>query len=68
MSSLFYLAMKIALKRKIALCVIILNIKRKKKPSVWVREWILKREDVGAYNQLLPECNIENPAQFSNFL
>lgn len=55
-------------KRKIAACVIILMSKKKKKRSVWVREWILRREKYGVYNQLMSELSIEDPAQFSNFL
>ncbi|KAI4455363.1 hypothetical protein MML48_9g00004746 [Holotrichia oblita] len=44
------------------------NVRKEKKRSVWVREWILRREEFGAYNQLMSELSIEDPAQFSNFL
>ncbi|XP_055630744.1 uncharacterized protein LOC129771282 [Toxorhynchites rutilus septentrionalis] len=56
-------------KRKIAACVIILKmLERKKTRSVWIRDWILKRERYGACSQLMSELYIEDPAQFSNFL
>lgn len=42
--------------------------KKKKKRSVWVREWILRRESDGAYNRLMSELIIEDPMQFYNFM
>jgi len=57
-------------KRKCAAIVVIMNgLKIKKnKRSVWVREWILRREEHGAYSQLMRELSVEDPSQFSNFL
>lgn len=54
-------------KRKIAASVIILEMlqRKKKKRSVWVRDWILRRENLGAYSQLMSELSIEDPSQFS---
>lgn len=60
--------MKVA-KRKIAASLIILKMaKQENKRSVWVREWILRREEVGSYSQLMSEPIIGGPGQFSNFL
>ncbi|KAJ8929607.1 hypothetical protein NQ314_017714 [Rhamnusium bicolor] len=42
--------------------------RKKKKRSVWVREWILKLESDGAYNRLMSELIIEDPMQFYNFM
>lgn len=35
---------------------------------MWVRDWILRREEQGAYTQLMRELSAEDPAQFSIFL
>lgn len=57
-------------KKKVAACVIILTKlkKEKKKRTVWVREWILRREELGAYSHLMRERSVEDPVQFSNFV
>ena len=40
----------------------------KRKHSCWVREWILKREEYGAYHALMNELKISDPSQLRNFL
>ena len=40
----------------------------KRKHSCWVREWILKREEYGAYHALKNELKISDPCQLRNFL
>ena len=40
----------------------------KRKHSCWVREWILKREEYGAYHALMNELKITDPSQMRNFL
>ncbi len=40
----------------------------KRKHSCWVREWILKREEYGAYHALMNELKISDPCQLRNFL
>ena len=42
--------------------------KKRKKRSVWVRKWFVKRESDGAYNRLMSELSIEDPMQFVNFM
>lgn len=41
---------------------------KKRNRSCWVREWILRRENYGAYNNLLNELRIEDAQQFRNFI
>lgn len=63
-------------KRIAALCLLLLQDEKvdvpvkkpRKKRSVWVEKWILRRCQFGAYHQLLKELKIENPVQFSNFV
>jgi len=35
---------------------------------VWVREWLLRREEFGVYHQLMKELELEDVAAFKNFL
>ncbi|XP_046548032.1 protein ANTAGONIST OF LIKE HETEROCHROMATIN PROTEIN 1-like [Haliotis rubra] len=45
------------------------SLKKKRKPkSVWVRNWILRRNTAGAYNSLLRELEQEDPRSLKNFL
>nr|CAI5817221.1 unnamed protein product [Callosobruchus analis] len=41
---------------------------RKKKNRVWVREWIKKRDQLGALNNLVTELRDQDDMHFENFL
>ncbi|XP_035432552.2 uncharacterized protein LOC118264220 [Spodoptera frugiperda] len=43
-------------------------MRRRKKRSVWVKDWIKRRAQLGAYNQLLSELKNEDPECYKNFL
>ena len=34
----------------------------------WVREWLLRRQELGQYHRLMPELRAEDPTSFVNFL
>lgn len=51
----------------VAICVSI-KMRRRKKRSVWVKDWIKRRAQLGAYNQLLSELKNEDPECYKNFL
>nr|CAI5830289.1 unnamed protein product [Callosobruchus analis] len=42
--------------------------RRKKKNRVWVREWIKKRDQLGALNNLVTELRDQDDMHFENFL
>ncbi|KAF2896396.1 hypothetical protein ILUMI_09779 [Ignelater luminosus] len=44
------------------------NKRKKKNRGGWVREWVLRRENYGTYNNLLNELRIEDAQQFKNFI
>ncbi|KAJ8942305.1 hypothetical protein NQ314_010101 [Rhamnusium bicolor] len=52
----------------LVLCESYNNGKKKRNRTCWVREWILRREKYGAYNNLLKELKIEDAQQFKNFI
>lgn len=60
--------------RKVAAALIVmLHVKkerkrRKRRRSCWVREWIKRRNELGACNTLLHELIMEDAPQFRNFL
>nr|CAH7742552.1 unnamed protein product [Callosobruchus chinensis] len=41
--------------------------RRTKKNRLWVRDWIKKREQLGALNSLVTECD-QDEMHFENFL
>lgn len=41
---------------------------KKRKRSVWVRKWIERRRDLGAFATLVNELQIEDSQQFRNFI
>ena len=45
-------------------------LRRKKisERSIWCREWLLRRDDLGAYDTLLSELREEDKKSFINFL
>ncbi|CAH1987622.1 unnamed protein product [Acanthoscelides obtectus] len=51
-----------------AIVTICVSIKMRKKRSIWVKDWIKRRAQLGAYNQLLTELKNEDPECFKNFL
>lgn len=50
-----------------AYIVIHLLQQKKKKRKMWVRNWILRRCDLGIYETLLSELKSEDPCQLDNF-
>lgn len=61
-------------KNRIAAAVIVLanlkqrRAKRKPKRKIWVRDWIAKRNEQGAYNQLMTDLRIGDPDFYKKFL
>ena len=47
-----------------------LYIRRQEKGerNIWCREWLLRREDLGAYDTLVTELKDEDPKSFINFI
>lgn len=41
--------------------------KQKKKRKVWVKEWIKRRDELGAYKRLMVELRNEDQAFYKNF-
>lgn len=50
-----------------AALLIMKKMKKKRVRKVWVREWILRRSQYGAFNNMLQELRIENMDSFQNF-
>jgi hypothetical protein len=44
------------------------NNKKKRNRTCWVKEWILRRDQYGAYTNLLNELRMEDPGQLKNFI
>lgn len=44
------------------------TIPRRRKRSVWVRDWVLRRQQDGCYAKLLRELELEVPSLYKNFL
>ncbi|GFG34723.1 hypothetical protein Cfor_02982 [Coptotermes formosanus] len=44
-----------------------INKRRKVKRKCWVKDWIKKRYQLGAYTQLIMELQLEDAQQFRNF-
>ncbi|XP_015905945.1 uncharacterized protein [Parasteatoda tepidariorum] len=42
--------------------------KKEKKRSKWSREWLLRRNKMGAYHSLMAELKLEDPGAFRNFV
>ena len=42
--------------------------RRRFKPREWVQQWILKREQLGAYHGLLQELQVRDESRYRNFL
>ena len=42
--------------------------RRRRKPREWVRQWVLKREELGAYHGLLQELPVCDKSSYRNFL
>lgn len=52
-----------------ATCILLEEEKQKNaERSVWVHDWVEKRESEGCYAKLLPELRANNPNLFKNFL
>nr|CAI5824196.1 unnamed protein product [Callosobruchus analis] len=43
-------------------------LKKKKKKRIWVRDWIRRRNELGASSRLLRELAVEDPSSYMNFL
>ena len=68
-------------KRKVAVSLLIISriksfirkkeIKKKNakvKKTVWVKSWLEKRQQKGAYNNIMSELRFEDPSQFRRYL
>jgi len=44
-----------------------INKKRKIKRKCWVKKWVRRRDQQGAYTQLISELQLEDAQQFRNF-
>jgi len=42
--------------------------KKSKKKKIWVKDWIKRRNNLGASNTLLKELAVEDPRNYFNFL
>lgn len=42
--------------------------RRRRKQTVWTREWIRNRQKFGAYHQLLQELRLSDVSSYRNFL
>ena len=52
-----------------AACLVLILLKQKKKKrSIWTREWILRREELGVHQSLLSELRLQDIRQLDNFL
>ena len=51
-----------------ALWYLFLRKKNTPQRTVWTRDWLLRRDDLGAYNTLLTELREEDQKSFLNFL
>lgn len=57
-------------KREIAAALLILCMSKKnelKKKKKWVRSWVQRRNNLGAYHTLTRELELEDAQQFRNF-
>ena len=43
-------------------------IRRKSRRKIWAREWLLKRNERGAYNGILNELRLTDKEDFRNYL
>ena len=64
-------------KRKALAILVIVHLKKAQKGeqfakhckrSVWVKKWILQREEKGAYHNLLQELRLQDQDSYRNFL
>ena len=44
-----------------------INKRRKVKRKCWVKDWVKRRYQLGAYTQLISELHLEDAQQFRNF-
>jgi len=44
-----------------------INKRRKIKRKCWVKKWVRRRDQQGAYKQLISELQLEDAQQFRNF-
>ena len=51
-----------------ALWFLYLRRKERAQRSIWCREWLLRRDDLGAYETLIKELREEDKKSFINFL
>lgn len=50
-----------------AIIIVLLCDKKRRQRKFWVRNWLLRRNALGAYSQLVSELKIEDPIQLRNF-
>ena len=44
------------------------NVRRKRKRKIWTKPWLLKRNELGFYNNLLAEFRLEDEDWYKNYL
>ena len=42
--------------------------RKRRKRTVWVKDWLLQRESKGAFNQIFEELRVGDPASFQNYV
>ena len=45
-----------------------LDTKKKQRRKIWIREWLLKRNEKGAYNGILNELRLTDKVDFRKYL
>ena len=48
--------------------VVISQRKQKRRRMVWTKEWVIKREEKGAYNMLLEELRMKDADSYRHYL
>ena len=61
---------KWARKRRLAAAIWFLQIRAnaQRRRTIWTKQWLLRRDDLGAFDTLLAELRMEDQACFLNFL
>ena len=45
-----------------------LKKRKRRKITIWVKDWLLQRESKGAFNQIFEELRVGDPASFQNYV
>lgn len=44
------------------------RVRRRRRRAIWVRQWIIRRPQLGLYDRLMVELRNEDPRAFKNFM